>query len=148
MRLLAVVCLGAALASAGEGGRADYVGGTLATVPSGTGGRILATDESHFRFEAGRNSIRIPWDRVNLLEYGLQVNRRYAMAVLISPLFLLSKSRRHFVTVGYTDDTGKQQAMVFQVAKNDVRATLVALEARSGRRVEFQDEEARKAGKG
>lgn len=148
MRVIAAVSLTAALAFAGAGGRAQYVGGTLAGVPGGAGGRIEATDESHFRFEAGRNSIRIPWTRINLLEYGLQVNRRYAMAILISPMFLLSKSRRHFVTVGYTDDNGKQQAMVFQVAKNDVRATLVALEARSGRRVEFQDEEARKAGKG
>jgi hypothetical protein len=63
-------------------------------------------------------------------------------------MFLLSKSRQHFVTLGYTDDNGKQQAMVFQVAKRDIRAVLVALEARSGRRVQFQEEEARKAGKG
>jgi hypothetical protein len=148
MRLVALVCL-TALAFAGEeGGRADYVGGTLGGIRSGTGGRIHAADEVQFRFEAGRNSVRIPWDRINLLEYGLQVNRRYAMAVIVSPMFLLSKSRRHFVTVGYTDDNGRQQAMVFQVGKNDVRAVLVALEARSGRRVQFQDEEARKAGKG
>jgi hypothetical protein len=148
VRLIAVVCVTSALALAGEGGRADYVGGTLAGIPSGSGGRIHTTDEVQFRFDAGRNSVRIPWDRINLLEYGLQVNRRYAMAVIISPMFLLSKSRRHFVTVGYTDDNGKQQAMLFQVAKHDVRAVLVALEARSGRRVQFQDEEARKAGKG
>ncbi|HET8550219.1 MAG TPA: hypothetical protein VFL57_19545 [Bryobacteraceae bacterium] len=148
MRLVAAVCLAAALAFAGDGGRADYVGGTLPGIPSGTGGRIHATDDVQFRFEAGRNSVRIPWGRVNLLEYGLQVNRRYAMAVLVSPMFLLSKSRRHFVTVGYTDDNGKQQAMVVQVDKNDVRAVLVALEARSGQRVQFQDQEARKAGKG
>jgi hypothetical protein len=148
MRLVAAFCLPAALACAGEGGRADYVGGTLPGIAGGTGGRIHTTDDIHFRFEAGRNSVRIPWERVNLLEYGLQVNRRYAMAVIISPMFLLSKSRRHYVTLGYTDDNGKQQAMVFQVSKNDVRAVLVALEARSGRRVQYQDEEARKAGKG
>jgi len=38
--------------------------------------------------------------------------------------------------------------MVFQVDKDDVRAVLAALEARTGRRVEYQDEEARKAGRG
>ena len=37
--------------------------------------------------------------------------------------------------------------MVFQVNKSDVRAVLVSLEARTGRKVEFQDEEACKAGK-
>jgi hypothetical protein len=38
--------------------------------------------------------------------------------------------------------------MIFRVSKNDIRALLVSLEARTGRKVTFQDEEARKAGKG
>ena len=70
-----------------------------------------------------------------------------AMAVVISPVFLLSKSRRHFLTVGYTDEQGQQQAMVFRVDKNSIRATLVALEARTGLKIQYQDQEARKAGK-
>ena len=75
------------------------------------------------------------------------MSRRYAAALLISPLFLLSKSRKHFVTIGYTDRDGKQQALVFQVEKGDIRSVLTTLEARSGRRVEYQDEEARKTGR-
>jgi len=35
-----------------------------------------------------------------------------------------------------------------KVEKGDIRAVLAGLEARTGRRVEFQDDEARKAGKG
>jgi hypothetical protein len=85
---------------------------------------------------------------VNTLEYGQNVSRRYAAAVLISPILLLSKSRKHFVTLGYLDDEGKQQALVLRLEKGDVRSVLVSLEARTGRRVEFQDDEARKAGKG
>jgi hypothetical protein len=38
--------------------------------------------------------------------------------------------------------------MVFRVNKGDIRIILASLEARTGRKVEFQDEEARKAGKG
>jgi hypothetical protein len=70
------------------------------------------------------------------------------MAVIVSPMFLLSKKRSHFLTLGYTDEEGRQQAMVFRVDKNDIRSVLVSLEARTGRKVQFQDEEARKAGKG
>ena len=70
------------------------------------------------------------------------------MAVVISPMFLLSKKRRHFVTIGYADDQGKQQALVFRVDKNDIRATLVSLEARTGLKIQYQDQEARKASKG
>jgi hypothetical protein len=38
--------------------------------------------------------------------------------------------------------------VVFRVEKGDIRSVLVGLEARTGRRVEYQDDEARKAGKG
>ncbi len=76
------------------------------------------------------------------------MNRRYIEAVLISPVLLLAKKRRHFLTVGYTDERGHQQAMVFEVPKSEIRSMLVSLEAKSGHKVEFQDEEARKAGKG
>jgi hypothetical protein len=76
------------------------------------------------------------------------VDRRYIAAVLISPLFLLAKKRQHFLTVGYSDEENRQQAMVFKVSKSDIRTVLVILEARTGRKVEFQDDDARKGGKG
>ena len=67
---------------------------------------------------------------------------------LLLVLLLLAKKRKHYLTVGYSDEQGRQQAMVFEVHKGAVRGLLVSLEARTGLRVEFQDEEARKAGKG
>jgi hypothetical protein len=76
------------------------------------------------------------------------VDRRYIAAVLISPLFLLAKKRQHFLTVGYADEDDHQQAMIFKINKDDVRSTLVVLEARTGRKVEYQDDDARKSGKG
>jgi hypothetical protein len=76
------------------------------------------------------------------------VNRRYVAAVFVSPLLLMAKKRQHFLTVGFQDDDGQEPAMVFRVDKNDIRLTLVSLEARTGQKVTFQDEEARIAGKG
>ncbi len=126
--------------------RVDYVGGTTAEVRSGETGRIELSDDRYFAFYASKGQMRVPYARVNLLEYGQQVDRRLALAVVVSPMFLLSKSRRHFLTVGYTDERGMQQAMVFRVDKNSIRAALVALEARTGLNVQYQDMEARKAG--
>jgi hypothetical protein len=90
----------------------------------------------------------VPWDSINLLEYGQKVGRRLAMAVLISPMLALSKSRKHFLTIGFTDEAGSQQALVFRVDKNDIRSLLVSLEAKADMEVDYQDEAARKAGKG
>jgi hypothetical protein len=127
---------------------AEYVGGTVPALASGAGGFVEIADERYLAFYSKSAQVRVPYERVNLLEYGQKVDRRLLMAVVISPVFLLAKSRKHFLTVGYTDDDGKQQALVFRVDKNGIRSTLVGLEARTGLKVQYQDPEARKAGKG
>ena len=137
------------LAIAGRpGSRVEYVGGTVSAISGHPEGSLITTDDRILVFATKTMAIRVPYDRINLIEYGQKVDRRYAMAILISPMFLLSKSRRHFLTIGYADDQDRQQAMVFRVNKRDVRTALVTLEARTGRKVQYQDEEARKAGKG
>lgn len=144
--LLAFLCC--SLLAGSKGSRAEYAGGTILQIPDGCSGSIQAVDEQFFVFYSKKARWRVPYDRINLIEYGQKVDRRYMAAVLLSPLLLLSKKRQHFLTVGYTDEQGRQQAMIFRVDKTDIRMILVALEARTGRRVEFQDDEARKAGKG
>ncbi len=117
-------------------------------IPAKNSGQIKVTDDVYFEFFSRQSQVKVPYQRINLLEYGQKVDRRYLAAVVISPLFLMAKKREHFLTVGFQDDDGRQQAMVFRVDKNDVRLTLVALEARTGQQVQYQDEEARIAGKG
>jgi hypothetical protein len=128
--------------------RAEYVGGTVAKLESGVSGAIQVSDERYFAFYTKKAQVRVAYDQINELQYGQKVDRRLLMAVVISPVFLLSKKRKHFLTVGYTDDEGHHQALVFQVDKNDIRATLASLEARTGVRIQYQDEDARKAGHG
>jgi hypothetical protein len=129
-------------------GRAEYVGGTAAKLESGASGSLEVGDGHYLAFYTKKAQVRVAYDRINLLEYGQKVDRRLLMAVAISPMFLLSKKRKHFLTIGYTDDEGNHQALVFQVDKNDIRSMLVSLEARTGVKIEYQDEEARKAGHG
>lgn len=128
--------------------RAEYVGGT-SPLTSGAQAMISLADERYLAVYAdkrvGHAQMRVPYDRVNLVEYGQQVDRRLALALVISPVFLLSKARKHFLTIGYSGEDGKQQAMVFRVDKNSIRSTLAGLEARTGLRIQYQDEQARKA---
>lgn len=131
-----------------DGSRAEYIGGTRPDIPANNSGEIKVTDRTYFVFVSKHTQVKVPYERINLLEYGQKVDRRYLAAVVISPLFMLAKKREHFLTIGFQDDDGQQQAMVFRVDKNDVRLTLVALEARTGQVMQYQDEEARIAGKG
>ena len=89
----------------------------------------------------------MPYDGVNSLEYGQKAGRRLGLAIVVSPLFLLSKKRRHYLTIGYLDEAGDQQAAVFELGKKIVRSTLAGLEARTGLAVDYETEEARRAAK-
>ena len=118
--------------------------GTNAFVARGTTGTYETADPTAFIMTAQGRTVKIPYARINLIEYGQNVSRRIVLAILISPMFLLAKSREHFVTLGYTDENGAQQAIVLQVDKRSVRSTLTTLEVRTGRTVRCQDDEARK----
>ena len=149
MRVVVVLFACVLLCFAGRAGsRAEYIGGTRSDIPAESSGDIQVSDQVYFVFVSKQTRVQVPYERINLLEYGQKVDRRYLEAIVISPLFMLSKKRQHFLTVGFQDDDGRQQALVFKVSKNDIRLTLVALEARTGQQVRFQDEEARIAGKG
>ena len=140
--------LAAGTYAAEPGVKAELMGGTLEGVKAKSGARIDVTGSEYLIVYSGKSVVRISYERINTLEYGQNVSRRYAAAILISPFLLLSKTRKHFLTLGYVDAEGKQQALVFRVPKGEIRVVLGSLEARTGRRVEFQDEEARKSGKG
>jgi hypothetical protein len=153
MNYLVWVALGCLLltlpmVAAEPGVKIQVVGGTVSAISAKSGGRVDLTANDNLIVQCGKIAILIPYPKINTVEYGQSVSRRYAEAVLLSPIFLLAKSRKHFVTLGYVDTDGKQQALVFRVEKGDIRSVLAALEARTGRRVEYQDQEARKAGKG
>lgn len=128
--------------------RVHFVGGTGASFESKTEGTIALSDEDAMIFESRGASVRVPYSNINTLEYGQKVDRRYMEAILISPMLLLAKKRTHFLTIGYVDESGRQQAMVFRVGSGDVRGLIAGLEAKTGRRVEFQDDDARRSGKG
>jgi hypothetical protein len=146
--LLVWLLLPSLLAAGEPGYRAQFLGGTVAELPDKSAGRINLADGQVLVLAARNATLRVPYRRIDTLEYGQRVSRRYAAAVLISPMLLLSKSRKHFVTIGFVDDAGNHQAVVLRVGKGDVRSVLAGLEARTGRRIEYQDDEARKSGKG
>ena len=146
--LLFLVMTGAGSSRAESGGRVSYVGGTLDALNVGGRGSLLTVNEQVLTVKLGHWETEVPYDRINLVEYGQNASRRIVMAVVINPLRLLAKSRRHFLTIGFRDADNRQQAMVFRIDKNKVRSVLVSLEARTGLRVLYQDDEARKAGKG
>jgi hypothetical protein len=136
------------LQASAPGARVHYVGGTGAGLVDKSEVTIELSNDDDLVLTSKGASLHIPYSSVNSVEYGQKVERRVAEAILISPILLLAKRRVHFLTIMFTDIQGHQQAMVFRVESGDVRSLLVGLEAKTGRKVEYQDDEARRAGKG
>lgn len=122
-------------------------------------GTLNVDDAKELKFDYRLNNVSktfvIPYDQFIDIEYGQKAGRRVgaaiATAILISPigLFLLfSKKRKHYVTIGYKSAEGKEEVAIFELGKDLIRTTLPILEARSGKKIEYQDEEAKKSSKG
>lgn len=126
---------------------AMYMGGTVSNVKEKAEGKTSLADDS-FIFDSKEGKIQIPYSQIDSLEYGQKAGRRVGLGVAVNPFFLFSHKRRHYLTVGWTDADKKQQAAVFELGKSIIRPTLRALEQKSGKKVEYQDAEARKSGTG
>ena len=147
--LLTAVFLLEATAWAGlDSKKAMYVGGTVDSLKEGTEGTPSAKDANTFVFAYSAGKFELPYDRVNSLEYGQKAGRRLGVAIAVTWMALFSKKRKHYLTIGYKDQNDKQQAAVFELGKDIVRVTLASLEARTGQKIDYQDAEARNAGRG
>jgi hypothetical protein len=126
--------------------KAEYVGGTLAAMAPKTEGVLATSDTTKLIFvgEKSGGIVEIPYKKVLDIEYGQKVGRRWKSALLLGPAMLFSKGRKHYVTITFKGQSG-DEAAIFELGKEIVRPTLTILEARTGRKVTYQDEEAAKA---
>ena len=124
--------------------RAEYVGGTVPVLVSGASGSVETADQEYFAFYAKGSQVRVPYQRINLLEYGQKVARRWRSAILLSPIALFHKARKHFVTITYQDKDKAEQAVVLEFDNDDIRMVLASLKARTLQTIVMQDEEAKK----
>jgi hypothetical protein len=128
-----------------DGKKAVHVGGTLtALVPAETEGVFNTTDEEKLIFlvEESFATIEIPYAKIDTFEYGQKASSR--IKSVLTPWALFSKKRRHFLSVVYKDREDKDQAVVFELGKDILRMTVLVMEARAHKKMEFQDEESRK----
>jgi len=141
--LAVVVGLPGTSVAAVRGDEVLYVGGTVPNLPEGTEGRVDLSNEDKMIFSSGKGGFEIPYRSITSLEYGQKAGRRLGVAITITIWALFSKKRKHFLTIGYTIGD-KPQGVVLEIAKGRPKAVITVLETRSGRKVEYESQEARK----
>jgi hypothetical protein len=140
--VILALMLGTALAAV-RGDSAMYVGGTL-QLEEKTNGKLDLSSATVAVFNSKKGTFEIPYKNITSLEYGQKAGRRVGVALAVNPLALFSKKRKHYLSITYTDAQGSNQGVVLELSKGKVRPAVEVLEQRSGQKVEFESDDARK----
>jgi hypothetical protein len=130
--------------------KAAYRGGTL-PIKAGDEAKVDLMNPEVFRFLSKKAPAEIAYSKIQSIEYGQKAGRRIGaavgLAIVAGPIGLLalaSKKRKHMVSVTWESQPGKNEAAVFEFGKDSIRGALKTLEARSGKQIEYESEDARK----
>jgi hypothetical protein len=104
------------------------------------GSLVSDTHTRVVRFEAGADSFVIPFSAIRSLLYERSAKPRYAEGLLLAWPLLFTKSKKHFVTIQYSDPSGQGRFEIVRLDKNNVQTALQTLEADTGVRVERSEE--------
>jgi len=90
--------------------------------------------------EKGVSVVSIPDDKIKNMLYEKTTKPRYAEALLISPFFLFTHSKKHFLTIQYTDTDGQGKYAMVHMDKGNAQDIVAAAEAETGKKVERSEE--------
>jgi hypothetical protein len=93
-----------------------------------------------FLDEKGASVVSIPNDKIKSMLYEKTSKPRYAEAILISPLFIFAHSKKHFLTIQYTDTDGQGKFAMIHMDKGNARDIVAAAEAETGKTVDRSEE--------
>src|SRR5215469_5186318 len=136
-----VLCWPLVVCGAVRGDEARYVSGTLGGIDENTEGKLDLSGQFGMMFTTKKSTTAIPYQGIAFLDYGQKAGRRVAAAFAAGMVF---KKRKHYLTVTFIDEAGKNQYAVFELAKGIVNSVGTRLETRSGKKLAFDSEDARK----
>lgn len=93
--------------------------------------RFVAKDKTQFE---------IAYSDITNLLYERTATPRYSAAIFVSPLFLFSKSKKHFLTIQYKNPEGQGQFAMIRLHKKNWQTAVATVEAQTGIKVERTEE--------
>ena len=127
-------------------GSAEYMKATSSgqkkAEPALKGDLCFDTAKKKVEFRCGDSvpAFSVSYDSIVSLLYEQAAKPRYTEAILISPLFLLSHAKKHFLTIQYTDSAGASQFVIVHLDKKNAREAIAAAESQTGKAVEQVEE--------
>ena len=116
---------------------------TFASASEGNTGH-LSIDAKQIVFSKKKNGqqpyFSIPTTAVKDLFYSRVSGRRIGAAILVSPLLLFSKGRKHYMTLSFNDGQSLVGAVEFKLDKGNYRPILRSVESSTGLVMKYDQE--------
>jgi hypothetical protein len=93
-----------------------------------------------FLDKSGSATSSVSYESIKAMLYEKTSKPRYTAAVLVSPMFLLSHAKKHYLTFQYTGADGNGQYMIIHLDKKNAREAVATAEAETGKKVERAEE--------
>ncbi len=103
----------------------------------------LIVDASHIRFVKGNKKeeyFSIPSKAVKEIFYSRVSGRRIGAAIIVSPLLLFSKGKKHYLILSFNDGKDLVGAVEFKLHKSNYRGVLRGIEEVTGLELKFDQE--------
>jgi hypothetical protein len=88
----------------------------------------------------GAPAFSINYDTIHAMQYERTGQPRYVAAVLISPVFLLTHSKKHSLTIEYNDQSGEAHSIIVRLNKKNAREAVATATAQTSKTVEQIEE--------
>jgi len=114
---------------------------TYGTAKQGDKGKLVI-DNKLIRFTTNKGAVyfSVPPKAVTDLFYSRVSGRRIGAAIVVSPLLLFSKGRKHYVTVSFNDGADLVGAVEFKLHKSNYRGVLRTLEQVTNQTMHYDQE--------
>ena len=93
-----------------------------------------------FQDTKGQIIVTIPYDKIKSLLYEKTSRPRYAEAILVSPFFLFSKTKRHFLSIQYADANEAGAFCMLHMDKSNAIDIVNTAEAETGKHIARTEE--------
>jgi hypothetical protein len=125
---------------------AEYFAATPAgqkKAQAGVKGTLIFDENSkkvEFLNPKGAPAFSINYDAVHAMQHEKTSQPRYVAAVAISPAFLLTRSKKHYLTIEYNDPAGEAHSVIVRLNKKHARAAVATATAQTSKSMEQIEE--------
>jgi len=98
------------------------------------------TKKVEFLNPKGTAAFAIDYDSIRAMQYEETGQPQYVAAVLLSPAFLLTHSKKHYPTIEYKDQAGEAHSVIVRLNKRNARQAVEAATAQTNKSVEQIEE--------